>query len=182
MNPDETAGRAQASSVGRRSTPAGIQYRTGDATCPEDAGPRIIAHVCNDAGKWGAGFVLAVSRRWKQPEQEYRRAFANGRGLRLGEVQFVVVDRDMTVANMVAQHGVRRRGSTPPIRYDALRAALTEVARFALGQGASVHMPRIGCGLAGGNWEDVSAIIAETLGDQRVPVTVYDPPGQSPTC
>lgn len=163
---------------GERSAPDAIEYRRGDATCPEGAGPKIIAHVCNDAGKWGAGFVLAVSRRWKSPEQEYRRSFANGRGLHLGEVQFVPVNQDVTVANMVAQRGTRRRGGVPPIRYDALRAALTEVARFALAHGASVHMPRIGSGLAGGNWEDISAMIAETLGPKGVPVTVYDRPGR----
>jgi len=164
----------------RSSTPEAIEYRTGDATRPEGAGPRIIAHVCNDSGKWGAGFVLAVSRRWKPPEQEYRRSFENGRMLHLGEVQFVPVDRDVTVANMVAQHGLRRSRGAPPIRYDALRAALTEVARVALASGASVHMPRIGSGLAGGRWEDISAIIAETLSDRGVPVTVYDLPRPSP--
>ncbi|MEV6001124.1 Appr-1-p processing protein, partial [Streptomyces griseomycini] len=27
-------------------------------------GVKVIAHVCNDIGGWGKGFVLAVSRRW----------------------------------------------------------------------------------------------------------------------
>jgi hypothetical protein len=35
-------------------------------------------------------------------------------------------------------------------------------------------MPRIGCGLAGGNWEEIEPIIEETLGAQSVPVSVYD--------
>src|SRR5262245_22379163 len=45
----------------------------GDATAPRVDGPKIIAHVCNDVGGWGAGFVLAVSRRWPEPERAYRR-------------------------------------------------------------------------------------------------------------
>ena len=44
-----------------------IQYRTGDATRPEGDGPKIIAHICNDVGAWGKGFVLALSKRWNTP-------------------------------------------------------------------------------------------------------------------
>ena len=40
-----------------------IQFITGDATAPIGKGNRIIAHVCNDIGAWGAGFVLAISKR-----------------------------------------------------------------------------------------------------------------------
>ena len=40
-----------------------LRYVTGDATVPQGGGPKILVHLCNDAGGWGAGFVLAVSRR-----------------------------------------------------------------------------------------------------------------------
>lgn len=32
-----------------------IAFVTGDATAPEGEDVRIIAHVCNDIGAWGAG-------------------------------------------------------------------------------------------------------------------------------
>jgi O-acetyl-ADP-ribose deacetylase (regulator of RNase III) len=35
-------------------------------------------------------------------------------------------------------------------------------------------MPRIGCGLAGGSWEEIEPIIKRTLTDQGVEVVVYD--------
>lgn len=54
-----------------------ISYVIGDATDPPRDRPGIIAHVCNDIGAWGKGFVLALSRRWKQPEQDFR-AWAGG--------------------------------------------------------------------------------------------------------
>ncbi len=47
-----------------------MSYVQGDATQPEDTGPRILVHVCNDVGAWGRGFVLAVSRRWATPERQ----------------------------------------------------------------------------------------------------------------
>ncbi len=40
--------------------------------------------------------------------------------------------------------------------------------------GASVHMPRIGCGLAGGRWPRVEPLIVERLVRRGIEVTVYD--------
>jgi O-acetyl-ADP-ribose deacetylase (regulator of RNase III) len=37
-----------------------ITYVVGDATKPIGAGPRIIVHVCNDRGGWGAAVVSAM--------------------------------------------------------------------------------------------------------------------------
>jgi O-acetyl-ADP-ribose deacetylase (regulator of RNase III) len=135
----------------------------------------MIVHICNDIGAWGAGFVLAVSKRWKQPEAEYRAAFQNGRSLVLGEVQFVDVEPGLTVANVVGQRDIRRgRKGEPPIRYEAVRQGLEKVAAFSLERKASVHMPRIGCGLAGGKWEEIEPIVEATLSAKGVAVTVYD--------
>ena len=30
-----------------------ITYITGDATRPQEVGPKIIAHICNNLGGWG---------------------------------------------------------------------------------------------------------------------------------
>lgn len=49
-----------------------------------------------------------------------------------------------------------------------------KVALFAMEQKASIHMPRIGCGLAGGKWELIEQIIKEELIDKEIAVTVYD--------
>ena len=62
----------------------------------------------------------------------------------------------------------------PPIRYEAVRQCLKKVALFAMEQKASIHMPRIGCGLAGGKWELIEQIIKEELIDKEIAVTVYD--------
>ena len=35
-------------------------------------------------------------------------------------------------------------------------------------------MPRIGAGLAGGDWQRIEAIVVATLAEAGVPVTVYD--------
>ena len=84
---------------------------------------------------------------------------------------------DTTVANMIGQHGIKKGANGQPIRYEALRDCLKTVAERARATGASVHMPRIGCGLAGGDWYRVEEIITSTLVASGVEVTVYDLPG-----
>ena len=61
-----------------------------------------------------------------------------------------------------------------PIRYDAVETALSRVADEAARLKASVHMPRIGCGLAGGTWDRIEPIIHRTLCGRGVEVLVYD--------
>ncbi len=154
-----------------------IEYVKGDATAPAGDGQKIIVHVCNDLGKWGKGFVLAISRHWKAPEKAYRAAYTDAsQALALGDVQFVQVDDSITVANMIGQHGIKRQNSkaAPPIRYSAIRQGLQTIADYALEHQASIHMPRIGCGLAGGKWEEIETLIGETLLAAGVSVVVYD--------
>ena len=153
-----------------------ITYVKGDATCPQAKGIKIIGHVCNDVGGWGKGFVLAISRRWEQPEVEYRAWYAAGNrgGFELGAVQFVQVEPCVWVANMIGQRGIKRGSSGPPIRYEALATCLQQLAVKARELRASVHVPRIGCGLAGGEWSKVEPLIEEHLGGAGVAVTVYD--------
>jgi O-acetyl-ADP-ribose deacetylase (regulator of RNase III) len=158
-----------------------IRYVTGDATRPEGPGPKVIVHVCNDVGGWGAGFVVAISRRWKQPEAEYRRwhqeGVDDGAGpFELGAVQFVEVKPNLWVANLIGQHGVAPAAGVPPVRYEAVRAGLAIVAQFARDRGATVHMPKIGAGLAGGDWDRISAIVEQELREKGVAVTVYTLP------
>ena len=148
----------------------------GDATSPQAKGTKIVAHVCNDLGGWGKGFVLAVSKRWPESEREYR-AWHRGRAgndFALGAVQLVRVQVDVFVANMIGQHGMRRGSGGPPIRYPAIEQCLNALADHAVCLGASVHMPMIGCGLAGGRWELVEPLITKSLCERDVPVTVYD--------
>lgn len=153
-----------------------IRYTEGDATRPDAEGAAIILHVCNDVGGWGRGFVTALSKRWAAPEAEYRAWHASGDDFELGAVQLVQVEERLWVANLIGQRGLKRRGGTPPARYDAIRAGMARVREHASHLGATVHMPRIGCGLAGGRWEEIEPILLEELDAHGVSATVYDLP------
>jgi hypothetical protein len=90
-------------------------------------------------------------------------------------VQFVKVEDNLWVANLIGQHKVRKdEDGNAPIRYKAIEMGLHKVAEEAGDLNASVHMPRIGCGLAGGKWEAIEGIIENTLLKNNIETIVYD--------
>jgi len=174
-----------------------IKYTKGDATNPGNTNTQIIVHICNDIGGWGKGFVMAISKKWQQPEIEYRKWFKNNAGeqtdtvqferlgrtnessgekeFKLGNVQFVKVSDDIWIANMIAQRDIKpNKDGQPPIRYVFVSECLERVCQFAKRHNASVHMPRIGCGLAGGQWGEIEKIINDKLIANEIETTVYD--------
>lgn len=161
-----------------------IQYVIGDATKPIGGGDKLICHVCNNVGKWGAGFVLAISKKWKEPERAYRALFREARAcegspfIPLGVSQFINVEHDITIVNMIAQHQTWAEKGVPPIRYYSVEKCLKCVARHAKQFRKSVHAPRFGAGLSGGNWSIIESIIIRELCELDIPVFVYDLPAK----
>ena len=174
-----------------------IEYKKGDATNPIDTDTKIITHICNDIGGWVKGFVMAISKRWKEPENQYRNwykekigeenntvkyqrlnrrdKYSNEKEFKLGNVQFVKVDDSLWIANMIAQYKIRKSNDgIPPIRYPYVRESLERVREFAKKENANIHMPRIGCGLAGGEWNKIEEIINDELIAHEIKTTVYD--------
>ena len=140
----------------------------GDATAPVGEGFKLIPHICNDIGAWGSGFVLAVSKKWSEPEQVYRNALP----VYLGDVQYVLVEAEIVVVNMMAQRGIQ--GPPPLVDYGWLSLCLENVRRHAWKHNATVHMPKIGAGLGGGDWDVIKGIIQARLCVLGIDVTVYE--------
>jgi O-acetyl-ADP-ribose deacetylase (regulator of RNase III) len=160
--------------------PEFIEFVFGDATKPAGDDLRIIAHVVSDGAMiWGGGgFAAAVRRAWPHAQEEFREWISQQRGnLSLGRVHFSSIQEGVQVASIVAQKGYGP-SDKPRIRYGALRHGLTEVARIAVDAHASVHMPRIGTGMAGGSWELVAELVKDAFAPTGLHVTVYDLPGR----
>jgi len=154
-----------------------INYVQGDATYPIGEGPKIIAHICNDKGAWGLGFVMALSKQWSKPKSEYQKFIAKyykNNTDPLGQIQLVQVKKDLWIANMIAQHGFRQLNAKPPIRYDALESCLMKLSWQSPSHAESIHMPRIGAGLAGGDWKIIEPLIEKTICQTELAVYVYD--------
>ena len=86
-----------------------------------------------------------------------------------------MAEEGVWVASMVAQSGYGP-SPRPRIRYSALRHALGSVREVALELGATIHVPRIGAGEAGGDWTIVEELLRDECVRHGVAVTVYDLP------
>jgi Zn-dependent peptidase ImmA (M78 family) len=157
---------------------AGVTIIKGDATEPRGEGRRILAHVVNDkAVLWGAGFGLAVRKKWPHVQTAFREwATKTPDMFRLGNVFMSEVDENVRAFQMICQHGYGP-SQKPRIRYSALQSCLERLVQVALEEGATVHMPRIGAGQAGGTWGLIGQLVDELLCARGVRVTVYDLPG-----
>lgn len=184
-----------------------INYITGDATDPQGPGVKIIVHcVSNNGRSYGKGFALALAKKYPGAKAEYKMMFETVRMLRKMPLGFVIwwqspyrhdlvrlseetggpspvlleklnasFKNRVIVAAIVAQDGLGKTSLRPL----ALLEGLGAVASHAIGLNASLHMPRIGCGLAGGNWAEVEPLILGVFNlplASFVPVTVYDLP------
>jgi O-acetyl-ADP-ribose deacetylase (regulator of RNase III) len=143
-------------------------FHTGSVLYPENDGLKFIIHICNTTGKWGGGFTKSLNQRWLKPKNEYLALTSRF----LGDIQIIHVEPEICVINMIAQVSHWKNG--PPIRYSALEQTLSKVSRLAADMEASVHMPRIGTGLAGGNWEVILPIVMKYLVSKGIEVHVYD--------
>jgi O-acetyl-ADP-ribose deacetylase (regulator of RNase III) len=153
---------------------------------------KIIAHVCNDVGAWGSGFVVPLGKKFPEAERAYREWAINGQHhlarpnsqFELGNYQLVKVNGDIPqadgtssgpvyVANIIGQHSTitRSPSGTKPIRYSALATAMAHIGE---NWDAEIHCPKFGSGLAGGNWELIEELIKELWVAKGLLVTVYE--------
>ena len=154
-----------------------ITYVKGDATELRGAGKKLLTQIVNDtAYTWGAGFAAAVRRRWPAAQKAFTaQAQSPGPTLHLGNVVQCDIEPDVTLLSLIAQRGYGP-APRPRIRYNALRESLAKVCELAKRTSATVHMPRIGTGEAGGSWFVIEELLREVLTRNDVPVVVYDLP------
>lgn len=164
-----------------------IKYIEGDLFANiSDSRTTLIAHVCNDKGAWGSGFVVpleqhfpdsaACYRAWSKGEltdahrdRIFNTKASNNPPFSLGQTQFVRLGENLAVANMVAQ----TLGGERPLFYNHLSMCMDRVAHFMLGeQYYEVICPMFGSGLAGGDWNFVEKLIEDCWIKRGIAVTV----------
>lgn len=163
----------------------------GDATTPQiDAGYEeqisVIPHVCNDGGGWGAGFVLALSKKWSKPEAMYRSFIeSSGKMPTLGKTCFAKIDNYLVVANMIAQKNYKSDENPIPLKYKALANCMADVAEYVsmvqdkLARVSDyrrvvIHCCQFGSDLAGGDWNFILELIREIWLENGIDVVVYE--------
>jgi O-acetyl-ADP-ribose deacetylase (regulator of RNase III) len=132
----------------------------------------IIAHGCNCKGGFGSGVALAVAKRYPQVRNAYIRKFQT-EGWRLGDVQFAPIydhrsihklPTTLVIANCATQKNYLPRGMCHA-DYDAIRTCMIAVKEYAKARKWTIALPKIGAGLAGGDWRTIKKILDEVFAD-----------------
>lgn len=171
--------------------------RGEDITKPhaeEENLPVIIVHCCNDIPVMGAGVAKALYEKWPKVKREYlnwgkgisRYSLYISAYFALGQFQLVEVEEDIIVCNLVGQHGIRKKGGIPPIRYTQFNFALDRLEEYLSErpqkfdyEGATIHIPYlIGCDLAGGEWYMIKRMFEAIFPHRRI--YAYDKFHKSP--
>lgn len=128
---------------------------------------QVIAHCCNCYKVMGAGVAKALSTRWPGIAQ-VDKLDKRSPGERFGSFTNYVTPEGKIIFNLYGQldYGTDQR----QVNYERLYKAL-ELMGSVLPPGTTIALPRLGCGLAGGNWTIVKSMIQFTL--SHLDVTIY---------
>ena len=130
---------------------------------------RYIAHGVNCKNVMGSGVAKALFEKWPQVKISYHEWFKN-RGFNeygskdsdyLGITDYVDCGEKIVI-NCFTQEDYLPRGLCH-LDYKALRMCFQSIVNSNIKE---VAIPKIGCGLAGGDWEKVKSIINDVTGDK----------------
>lgn len=149
----------------------------------------VVGHQTNCIGVMGAGIAFAIKRKYPNVFTQYKKLCTehhNGKEL-LGKCQIVSEsgniidvnslnrkDNEKIIANLFGQYSI---GSGIETQYEHLRTALEELKEVGKKHNLWIGLPyKLGCGLAGGDWNVVRKMIEEVFVDY--PVTIVKLPSE----
>jgi O-acetyl-ADP-ribose deacetylase (regulator of RNase III) len=159
--------------------------RDGDLFDPDN---RVIIHGCNARGGFGSGVAGQMARLHPEAKAAYLAEFKAGR-VYPGRVIWVKTPSRI-IANAVTQldYGGGAVNGRVYVDYDAVRECFRKVNKALSlskmegptqdwfgGEVTSLSMPRIGAGLAGGDWNRILDIAHQEFRDVDVTVWNYVP-------
>lgn len=128
-----------------------LVYKKGDVL---NAGEAVIVHGCNCKNAMGAGIARQVRKQcpnaWRADQQTLW-----GDRTKLGTFTYGVEASNMIVINAYTQYDYSR--TKVVVDYPALEEAMKKICNHFPNE--VLAMPKIGCGLAGGDWKIVSEIL-----------------------
>lgn len=146
-----------------------IVYVTGDLFTTD---ANIIMHGVNCRGGFGSGVAKQMTEHYPEARVAYLNKWKNHRWY-LGQVQFVPQPDGRIIANCATQLDYLPRGQCHA-NYDAIEYAIARVLHYAKERNYTIAMPKIGAGLAGGDWNKIQKIINDVTGDTEVRVYVQE--------
>lgn len=125
-----------------------------------------IAHGCNCFNTMGAGIARQIAREFPAAKLADFRTKKGDRA-KLGTITAVgsgydaPINRHLDVVNCYTQYDVASQAGEDVLDYEAVEKCMAELAvRY---KGRCIGLPKIGSGLAGGDWERIKGIIERVL-------------------
>ena len=155
-----------------------IVYKNGDVLKSDE---RIIVHGCNCFNTMGSGIAKQIRARYPEAYEVDQDTVKGDHG-KLGRFTGIIDDDSgVVIINAYTQYRYGRDIDVVYLDYDALKRAIDHV--FGLGDEFvglfgehPIAMPKIGCGLANGDWERVSEILERLSERHGRDIHVYELP------
>lgn len=132
-----------------------IKYVTGDLLA---SNLKVIAHGCNCHGLMGSGIARQIRSKWPNVYEVYRLKY-QVMGLELGTILPVRTLDGRMVVNCMTQYDCGNDGRQY-VDYDAIESCIAAINNHVEAWDVTeVGFPKIGAGLAGGDWDRIEDII-----------------------
>lgn len=148
-----------------------IVERIGDLLAQKDV--QIIAHQTNCIGVMGAGIAAQIKKKLlsKDEYEKYTdKCKEYGESL-LGKVQLLNASDGRIIANLFGEN--KPTGKGRDTNYEAIYLCLVKLKNYAVKEHKVVGIPGLlGCGLAGGDWNIVRAMIRSVFSEEDIVVAI----------
>lgn len=131
----------------------------------------IIAHGCNCINGFGSGVAAHISKEFPDAKIKYHEKF-NTVGWKLGDVQ-IVKTKGKHIANCGTQKEYYPRNKVHA-DYPAIETCFKKLYTYSKANNLSIAIPKIGAGLAGGDWTIIETIINTIFIDTQVTCYLLD--------
>lgn len=142
------------------------KYIKGDITETE---LKYIAHGVNCQNKMGSGVAKALYTKFPEVKTNYHKYFE--RYGYLGEIHEAYSDSNRSIINCFTQFSYGYDNKRY-VNYSAIVTCFKKLENL-IPMGERLAIPKIGCGLAGGDWNIVEQLINDTVGDD-LEIWVYE--------
>jgi O-acetyl-ADP-ribose deacetylase (regulator of RNase III) len=129
----------------------------------------VIMHGCNCFCTMGAGIAKEIKLKFPEAYQTDLET-EKGSKEKLGTCSYIEIN-NLTIVNAYTQFHWRGRGIK--VDYEAIKLCFQFIKKQFHGQ--RIGIPKIGTGLAGGDWNIISKIIKETTENEDITLVEYQP-------
>lgn len=135
----------------------------------------VLVHGCNTLGLMGAGFARELNKKYPEACRPYFDICANHRADHRRLLGKFVAGQsgDLIIVHAFTQEKLKSVFEPVAVSYNAIEKSFKGIDELCT-HGLALNIPKIGAGLAGGNWNIIKTIIEETVKNREVILWTID--------